>query len=85
MNELRVALEQPHGTAAREPVLHTLDVSDNAPSGAVQVVLQHLQEVASPARAQVRVAQPATRTIIKTLQMFSFEVIYYFQISCVQN
>ena len=62
VNELRVALEQPHGAATREPVLHPLDVAAAAaPSGAVQVVLQHLQEVAAPAGAQVCVAQPATR------------------------
>ena len=64
MDELRVALEQPHGAAPRETVLHALDVAAAAaPSGAVQVVLQHLQEVAAPAGAQVRVAQPATRKI----------------------
>ena len=65
MDELRVALEQPHGAAPRETVLHPLDVAAAAASssGAVQVVLQHLQEVAAPAGTQVRVAQPATRKI----------------------
>ena len=61
LDEFGVALEQPHGAAAREPVLHALDAS--AAPRAVQVGLQHLQEVAAPAGAQVRVAQPAKRDI----------------------